>query len=55
MSELSSVSDLRQVYAEPSELSLQKELNHIDRHSREFIARPVCGAGHDRSRRLSRR
>jgi PPOX class probable FMN-dependent enzyme len=39
MREISNVSELRQVYAAPSELSLKKELTHIDRHARDFIGR----------------
>jgi uncharacterized protein len=39
MSEINSLAELRQIYAAPSELALRKELDHIDRHSREFIAR----------------
>ena len=39
MTEISSLADLRRVYAQPSELALRKELDHIDRHSRAFIAR----------------
>ena len=40
MTEISSLADLRQVYAQPSELAVRKELDHIDRHSRAFIAAP---------------
>lgn len=39
MTEISSLADLRQVYAQPSELALRKELDHIDRHAGAFIAR----------------
>jgi uncharacterized protein len=39
MTEISSLAELRQVYAQPSELALRKELDHIDRHAGAFIAR----------------
>jgi len=39
MTEIGSIEELRAVYAQPSELALRKELDHIDRHSREFIGR----------------
>ena len=39
MTEIASIEELRAVYAQPSELALRKELEHIDRHSREFIGR----------------
>jgi uncharacterized protein len=37
--EICSVSNLREIYAQPSDLALRKELNHVDRHAREFIGR----------------
>lgn len=39
MTEIGSLSDLRSVYDQPSDLALRKELGHIDRHAREFIGR----------------
>jgi PPOX class probable FMN-dependent enzyme len=39
MTEIRSLIDLRASYAAPSEIALRKELDHIDRHAREFIAR----------------
>jgi len=39
MTEINSLAELRRCYAEPSELALRKELDHIDRHSRDFIGR----------------
>jgi PPOX class probable FMN-dependent enzyme len=39
MTELCSLTDLRTTYEQPSELSLKKELDHIDRHARDFIGR----------------
>lgn len=37
--EVRDLAALRTVYAQPHELALRKELDHLDRHSREFIAR----------------
>ncbi|MGH8430679.1 MAG: pyridoxamine 5'-phosphate oxidase family protein [Solimonas sp.] len=39
MSEICSVTELRGVYEQPTELALRKELGHIDRHARDFIGR----------------
>jgi hypothetical protein len=39
MIEICSLTDLRSTYAQPGELALKKELDHIDRHARDFIAR----------------
>jgi len=39
MTEICDLADLRSRYAEPSEISLKKELGHIDRHARDFIGR----------------
>ena len=39
MTEINSLAELRQIYAQPSELALKKELDHIDKHSRDFISR----------------
>lgn len=39
MTEIGNVEALRRLYAQPSDLALRKELDHIDRHSREFIGR----------------
>lgn len=39
MSEICSVTELRGVYEQPTELSLRKELGSIDRHARDFIGR----------------
>jgi hypothetical protein len=39
MTEICSLGDLRGVYAQPSEIALKKELDHIDRHARAFIGR----------------
>jgi len=39
MTEIANLDDLRRVYAAPHEMALRKELDHIDRHSREFIER----------------
>jgi len=39
MTQIGNLEELRQVYARPSDLALRKELDHIDRHSREFIGR----------------
>lgn len=39
MSEICSVTELRGVYEQPTELSLRKELGRIDRHARDFIGR----------------
>jgi uncharacterized protein len=39
MTDICSLTDLRSRYAAPSEISLKKELAHIDRHSADFIAR----------------
>lgn len=39
MTEICDLAELRARYAEPSEISLKKELGHIDRHARDFIGR----------------
>lgn len=39
MTEICSLTDLRATYAEPSDIAVRKELDHIDRHTRDFIAR----------------
>jgi hypothetical protein len=39
MSEISSLTDLRTRYGQPSEIALKKELSCIDRHARDFIGR----------------
>ncbi len=39
MTEICSLSDLRATYAQPSDIAVRKELDHIDRHTRDFIAR----------------
>ncbi len=39
MTEISSLTDLRATYAAPSDIAVKKELAHIDRHARDFIAR----------------
>ncbi len=37
--EIRNATELRQVYEAPTELSLRKELGHVDRHARDFIGR----------------
>ena len=39
MTEISNLSDLRAVYDPPNDLAVRKELDHIDKHARDFIAR----------------
>jgi len=39
MTELCSLADLRATYDEPTELAIRKELDHVDRHARDFIGR----------------
>jgi PPOX class probable FMN-dependent enzyme len=38
MHEITTVAELRELYGPPSERSVGKELDHLDRHCREFIA-----------------
>jgi uncharacterized protein len=39
MTEICDLADLRARYEEPTELSVRKELGHIDRHAKDFIGR----------------
>jgi PPOX class probable FMN-dependent enzyme len=39
MTEICNLADLHARYGEPREIALKKELDHIDRHSRDFIGR----------------
>jgi PPOX class probable FMN-dependent enzyme len=39
MSEICTLSDLRTRYAQPSEIAVRKELDHIDKHARNYISR----------------
>jgi PPOX class probable FMN-dependent enzyme len=39
MTEISSLTDLRSNYGQPSDIAVKKELAFIDRHARDFIAR----------------
>lgn len=39
MTQISDLATLRERYEQPTELAVRKELGHIDRHAREFIAR----------------
>jgi PPOX class probable FMN-dependent enzyme len=39
MTEICTVADLRSVYAAPTDLAVRKELDHIDKHARDFIGR----------------
>jgi hypothetical protein len=39
MTEIRSLTDLRDTYQQPGEIALRKELGHIDRHARDFIGR----------------
>ena len=39
MTEICNLTELRAIYAQPSELAVRKELGVIDRHARDFIGR----------------
>jgi hypothetical protein len=39
LTEICSLTDLREVYDQPTELSIRKELDHLDKHAQDFIGR----------------
>ena len=51
---LSDVSELRPLYRDPSSMVIEKQIDWIDPHCRDFIARSLLAQGHSQLATASR-